>query len=149
MIRCVRQILIVDDNPGDAGLMEQAIAEAGFTVDVRKVENAIQAFTFLRHKPIIDLPSVIILDLCMPVIDGIEALRIIKGSPTLAGVPVVVFTSSSRAEDRDAALMAGATCVHTKPPTWQGYVALARALAHYLGDGLGDCVFKPETTSKA
>lgn len=129
------QILIVDDNPGDIALMRQAIGEVGLQVDVQAAENAVQAFIFLRHKSGKSLPDVILLDHRMPVFDGVQMLTILRESPNLREIPVIVFTSSTREVDRIASMRAGAKCVKTKPPTWQEYVELARSLAAYLESG--------------
>mgnify|MGYP001572280903 CR=1 FL=1 len=128
----MKQILLVDDNPGDIDLMRRALAEVGTGISVEVAENGVQGFVFLRHKTREQLPNVIVLDFNMPVFDGIKVLEILHESETLRSIPVVVFTSSMREKDRTAAMRAGAKCVTTKPLTWEGYVQLAHKLVDFL-----------------
>lgn len=130
-----RKLLIVDDNRGDVDLMRRALVEAGVDAEVQAAENAVQAYAFLRNRDGAALPDAILLDIRMPVFDGHQALAVIKDMSNARRIPVIMFTSSDKVEDRIRSLRAGATCVKVKPPTWLEYVALARDLSAYLGDG--------------
>ncbi len=134
-----KQILLVEDNPADVGLMREAMREAGLQVMLHSAENAPQAFSFLRNKLNTELPDVIILDLRMPVIDGLSVLKILKANPPIDRIPVVMLTSSQAPTDRVACLRAGAACFTSKPMTIDGYVELAKALAQRLECGFVAC----------
>ncbi len=135
----MKQILLIEDNPADVGLMREAMREAGLEVVLHAAENAPQAFMFLRNKLAIDLPDVIILDLRMPVIDGLATLKILKANAPIDAIPVVILTSSRTTLDRTTCLRAGAACFTSKPMTIDGYVGLANALAQRLRSGFAAC----------
>jgi CheY-like chemotaxis protein len=129
------EVLYVEDNPLDAQLVRTAFAETGVRANLHVVENAVQAFAFLvkqspfAHAPDVDL---VVLDLNLPVINGVRALTIIKTSEDLKRTRVAVFTSSQRSEDRSICNRLGAVAYETKPSTYDGYLDLARRMRHRL-----------------
>ncbi len=133
------RLLIVDDNRGDITLMLQAIGDAGVAVDPVTADGATAAFALLRALAVDALPDAIVLDLRMPVIDGLTALTILKASAPLDQIPVVVLTSSESPVDRVECLRAGAACYASKPMTIAGYVDLAKSLAQSLEHGFASC----------
>jgi two-component system, chemotaxis family, response regulator Rcp1 len=128
----MHQILMVDDNPGDIDLMRRAFAEARAPLTFFAAENAAQAFSFLRHKSQESFPNLILLDHHMPVFNGLQVLTIMHESEQLRRIPVIVFTSSTRDVDLQAALRAGAACVMNKPQTWDGYLDLVYKLVELI-----------------
>ncbi|MBA3683872.1 MAG: response regulator [Planctomycetes bacterium] len=131
----MKRALVVDDNRGDVTLMVQAVSESGVAIELLTAEGATRAFTFLRQQPVDALPHVIVLDLRMPVIDGLAALRIFKAEPAWSAIPVVVFSSSRYPTERAECLKAGAVCVQVKPQTWDQYLDLAKSLEAFLTRG--------------
>src|SRR4051812_38994558 len=113
-----KNILMVDDNPADARLVEEALTAIGVAAKLDVVENAIRGFLYLgRHDPFKDCPTpdLIIMDLKMPVVAGGEALEIIRQDPQWRHIPVFVLSSSTRQSDIDAAYRFGAQLYIIKP----------------------------------
>ncbi len=129
------RLLIVDDNRGDITLMLQAIGDAGVAVDPVTADGATAAFALLRALAVDALPDAIVLDLRMPVIDGLATLRALKAEPAWAAIPVIVFSSSRYPKEQAECLQAGAVCVQVKPQTWDQYLALAAGLQAFFARG--------------
>ena len=122
------EVLLVEDNPGDVSLLRAALEDGPFPINVHVAINAIQAFWFLAKRDMFadaPTPDVIVLDLQLPVIPGVEVLRTIKGRAGWRDVPVIVLTSSTLEYDRAAALKLGAIAFFTKPKTWDECLDLA------------------------
>jgi two-component system, response regulator len=99
-------ILIVDDNPDDIEITKIALAEMGRKEKVEIAMRGEAAMKRLREGK--DLPSLILLDLKMPGMSGIDTLRQIRGDGCLKDIPVVIVTSSSLESDKGEAYDAGA-----------------------------------------
>ncbi len=100
-------ILIVDDNPDDIEITKIALEEIGRIEKVVTAPHGGVALARLRNGN--DLPSLILLDLKMPGLSGIETLRQIRGDSRLKHIPVIIVTSSSLESDMTDAYDAGAT----------------------------------------
>lgn len=100
----LNKILLVEDNTHDVELIVETLMEYQIVNEIEVVTDGAEALDFLYHRdkfnarPAIN-PDLIILDLKLPKVDGIEVLKSIKGDPKTRSIPVVVFTSSR--EDRD------------------------------------------------
>ena len=109
------RILVVDDVEDNRLLLEALLQEAGYD-DVRLADSAAEAFStltdFVGSRPEIDL---ILLDIRMPGIDGIEACRTIKASPELRDIPIIMVTAQCDTAVLDDAFAAGAFDYVTKP----------------------------------
>lgn len=103
------QVLIADDDPLLRAVLEHKLAAAGYAVlsveDGRAALNAVQ----------MSRPDAIVLDAMMPVMDGFEALRRLKGDPALKGIAVVMLTALKREDDVVSALKLGASDYMAKP----------------------------------
>ncbi len=128
----MHRLLIVDDNLGDITLMLQALDEAGLAVDTITADGATSAFTALRGLAVEALPHAIVLDLRIPVIDGLATLRILKAESAWAAIPVIVFSSSRYPKEQAECIEAGAVCVQVKPQTWDQYLALTTGLRAFF-----------------
>ncbi len=126
-------MLMVDDSRADRALMIQSITQAGLSIEIVEAENAPSAFTSLKRAQV--LPDVVLLDLRMPVFDGMYVLQVLKQRPDWQGIPVVVFSSTRDPKEKRACLDAGAACVRSKPLVWDDYVLLAQALKAFLERG--------------
>ena len=111
-------ILVVDDQPGIRLMLETILSDAGYT-DMTSVESAQQAFEQLH----MDDPSfeateidLILMDISMPEIDGVEACRRIKSSSRLKDIPIIMVTGLADSNDLKSAFAAGAIDYITKPP---------------------------------
>lgn len=113
-------ILLVEDNPDDAELTKLALARYGLDHRVTHVSDGMQALDYLHRRdhfsgrPVGD-PILVLLDLKMPLLDGIGVLKEIKGSDTLHNIPVVVLTSSTEPSDLQRAYDAGTNAYIAKP----------------------------------
>jgi two-component system response regulator len=126
-----RTILQVEDNPGDVELLRLALAECGPEVMVHAMPNGVRAFTYLRRTEIdtrLPLPTMILLDLNMPIMGGLIFLRMLRAKEAWESVPVTVLTSSVDRADMIAAQSFGVLRYEVKPNTYEGYLALAQRL---------------------
>lgn len=135
----VARIFLAEDNPADVYLIERALREHQIAFQLDVAENGKQALSFLRHADELvkeRLPSLIVLDLNLPQHDGTEILQRIRKSNSLAGVPVVVLTSSDSPKDQLAALESGASRYIRKPSNLQDFMAIGATLKELLTEKL-------------
>lgn len=95
-------VLLIDDNPADLMLAQEAFAAHADRVNVISHSDGLAALTHLRDKQH-PLPNVILLDVNMPGMNGFEVLGAIREEPDLRHLPVVMLTTSTRRKDIDAA----------------------------------------------
>jgi two-component system response regulator len=95
----VVEILLVEDNPDDAGLAIHALKKHNLANNLLHLHDGEEALRYLFSNDMTHMPKVILLDLKMPKVDGIEVLRKLKADERRKIIPVVVLTSSK--EDRD------------------------------------------------
>ena len=96
------EILLVEDNCGDARLTVELLREGNIKHRMSWVWDGIEALEFLRHQGIYaqaPRPDLILLDLSLPRMDGRELLELVRGDPDLKDIPVVVMTASHSHED--------------------------------------------------
>jgi len=111
-------LLYVEDEDGAAFLFEAAVAEAEAPVQLFRVSDGEQALAFLKKAgpyAKAPTPALIILDLNLPRLNGFGLLDRMRDDEELAGIPVIMFTSSSLASDRSRSLELGARDFITKP----------------------------------
>jgi two-component system response regulator len=120
----------VEDNPSDVQLTLHALGRYGLTNRIRVVRDGAEALEFLFARGA-DLPKVVMLDLKLPRVDGIEVLRAVRANPRTRTIPVVVLTSS--AEDRDIAETygLGANSYIVKPVDFQQFTEAVRQIGLY------------------
>ena len=90
-------ILLVEDNPGDARLTEERIKDSGFVANVTVVEDGEAAVSYLRNEGEYveaSRPNLVLLDLRLPKKDGLEVLADINSDQSLSGIPVVILTGT-------------------------------------------------------
>ncbi len=112
------RILLVEDNQADIYLAKEALKESDFPVDLHVVEDGAKACHFLLKNAPYEAaltPDLILLDLKLPVKDGLEVLEEIRRVPALRRLPVVVLTSSEHEKDISRTFSLDATCYITKP----------------------------------
>jgi chemotaxis family two-component system response regulator Rcp1 len=112
------EILLVEDNPGDIRLMQEAFREGRLAGKLHITRDGEQALAFLRREKPYESsprPAVILLDLNLPRKDGREVLTEIKNEQSLRQIPVVVLSTSTRAEDIRTAYDLHANCYIPKP----------------------------------
>ena len=102
-------ILLVDDSPTVRRMMEWALKPGGFRT--LQAVDGIHALEILNAEPV----DLAIVDLNMPRMDGIELIRSIRADEKLKVLPIILLTTESRPQDREAGLKAGANLYLTKP----------------------------------
>jgi CheY-like chemotaxis protein len=111
-------ILLVEDNPGDARLTREALALSKVRTTFHHAKDGEEAIAFLRRVPPFEhapRPDLVLLDLNLPKRDGREVLEDIKGDPVLKTIPIVILTSSQAEEDILRSYRLHANCFITKP----------------------------------
>lgn len=123
-------ILLVEDNPGDARLMREALAHDGTPSKLAVVEDGDQALRYLhRNDPFSEAvrPDLIFLDLNLPKKDGREVLAEVKADESLKRIPVIVLTTSEADRDVQRAYDLHANCYVKKPTDLDEYLDVIRA----------------------
>jgi CheY-like chemotaxis protein len=131
-------ILICDDDEDDRLITKQALEDAHVSNNLRFVEDGEQLLDYLYQRGAYGgetgkapRPGLILLDLNMPRMDGREALKLIKGDPSLHDIPVVVLSTSSLDEDIVRSYQLGVNSFITKPVTFTGLVEAMNVLGRY------------------
>ena len=105
----VKKILLVEDNPVNRRLAIFLLRSQGY--QVREATSALEAFEILKTEPF----DLIVMDIQLPGMDGLEATTKLRAEPATAEIPVVAVTSYAMAGDREKALAAGCSGYVTKP----------------------------------
>ena len=112
------EILLVEDNPGDARLAKEALRESSIKNNLHMVDDGEKALNFLYKRgefKSAPYPDLILLDLNLPKISGYQILSIIKSEDSLRKIPVVVLSISSSEKDIEESYNLSANCYVTKP----------------------------------
>ena len=128
------KILLVEDNPGDVLLTEEALREGKVHNDLYVAEDGMEAIAFLRREgKYADMPrpDVVLLDLNLPKMDGREVLAAIKADPNLKRIPVVILTTSSADEDILKSYDLHANCYITKPVDLEQFIAVVKSVEDF------------------
>ena len=118
-----KRVLIVEDEPDIAGLMKHALERAG-DLDVEHVGTGAAALKSVMEEPL----SLVLLDLNLPFIDGVEVCRLLRGRAPSAAIPIIIVTARAGEMDRIAGLEIGADDYVTKPFSLRELVARVRAV---------------------
>jgi len=125
------EILLVEDSPVDARLMEAYFGESTGSYNLHVVRSGEEALSFLYHGVEFTnapRPDVVLLDLHLPEMTGFEVLAAIKNHQHLKDIPVIVLTVSMADEDVKRAYDLKANCYLTKPHDPEGFDALMKAI---------------------
>jgi CheY-like chemotaxis protein len=128
------QILLVEDNPGDADLTRETLQECTLLNQMSVVNNGVEAMAYLRREgKYVDAarPDLILLDLNLPKKDGREVLAEIKVDRLLRRIPVVVLTTSSAEQDILKTYDLHANCYITKPVNLDRFSAVVKAIEEF------------------
>jgi two-component system response regulator len=131
-------VLIIEDDRDDAYLLKRALntaaLESGVTLDVTYKVNGMDGLGAVAVGDVLSrLPSIIVVDLNMPVVDGGRFLDFLRGDMRLGNVPAVVLTTSTEKPVHAQALAAGANAVFSKPNSQEELVEIARRILHMSG----------------
>lgn len=127
-------ILLVEDNPGDVRLTREAFEQTALETDLHVVRDGEEALAFLQRRDGYDdapRPRLVLLDLNLPKVDGLEVLRKLKEDPTLRRVPVVVLTGSEAREDIAESYDRYSNAYLTKPVDPSEFVDLIEAIESF------------------
>jgi CheY-like chemotaxis protein len=132
----LRRILLVEDSPNDAELTLEALSEHNLANDVVWVHDGEEALDYLfRRGPYAERAeenlAVILLDLKLPKVDGIEVLRVIKADPRLKTIPVVVLTSSREEQDMIESYRLGVNAYVVKPVDFSDFMSAVKELGFF------------------
>lgn len=125
------QILLIEDNPGDADLIRETLEMSKIAVHVDVAGDGPAALKYLKHAPEGALPELILLDLNLPKLDGRRVLAEIKNDPRCCAIPVVIMTSSASELDITECYRLGANCYVTKPLGFLDFQAIVSSIEHF------------------
>lgn len=128
------EILLVEDNPGDARLALEVFQDAKVRNTLHLVDNGQEAMDFLRKEgkhARVQRPDLILLDLNLPGKDGREVLAEIKGDPDLKRIPVVILTVSKDEEDVLKTYNLNANCFITKPIDLNQFIKVVKSIEDF------------------
>ncbi len=127
-------ILIVEDNPGDARLIKEVLNEGKILNDLHIVKDGVEAMEFLHKRgeyAKAPRPDLIILDLNLPKKDGREVLAEVKSDQHLKSIPIVIMTTSNAEEDILKSYNLHANCYITKPLDFHQFVKVVESIENF------------------
>jgi CheY-like chemotaxis protein len=132
----IKRILLAEDNENDVELTLTALQECRLSNEVEVVRDGAEALDYIYQREkysgrVDGLPCVILLDLKMPRVDGLEVLRQIKSDPALRFIPVVMLTSSREEKDLVLSYDLGVNAFVVKPVDFDQFLQAIRALGMF------------------
>jgi two-component system, response regulator len=137
MMRSLVKILLVEDNPNDVELTLHVLRKHNLSNYIDVVRDGAEALEFIfrtgayADRQIEDNPTVVLLDLKLPKVDGLEVLRKIKADPRTRMIPVTVLTSSREERDVVESYQLGANSYIVKPVDFEQFCDAVRQLGLY------------------
>jgi two-component system, chemotaxis family, response regulator Rcp1 len=128
------EILLVEDNPGDVRLTQEALKDGRVLVNLTVAADGVEAMEVLRRQGVHAgkrLPDLIVLDLNLPRKNGREVLEEIKADEDLKRIPVIVMTTSKAEQDVHKAYNLNANCYVTKPVDLDEFLAVVRSIEDF------------------
>jgi CheY-like chemotaxis protein len=126
----LREVLLVEDDRIDALLVKRAFRSLKINNPIHHVENGEEALEFLRNSEN-NKPWIILLDINMPRMNGIEFLKEAKQEESMQDIPIIILTSSVEQRDRVDAFKSGIAGYMVKPVTYSDMLKLVEAIKQY------------------
>jgi len=129
--------LLVEDNPTDVFVIREVLKDCGFECELHVAPDGETAIEFLRKletDATAACPALVLLDLNLPKLSGLEVLRLIRNGQRCSEIPVVIVTSSDSATDLAAIQEGGATSYFRKPSDLVDFLNLGKLIRQVLGD---------------
>jgi two-component system response regulator len=133
----MKSILLVEDNPDDEALTLRALEKNHISNDIIVARDGVEALDYLfgtgayASRDTRDTPQVILLDINLPRINGLEVLRRLRADPRMEHVPVVILTSSTEEDDMLKGYQNGANSYVRKPVNFNEFIDVVRNLGMY------------------
>ena len=127
-----RLFLSIEDDNAAFFLLKMVLKETDPSIQLLRASDGPQALSLLQKSGTQEdarYPDLILLDLNLPKRNGFEVLQDLKNAPSTRSIPVIVFTTSRNADDRDKSLALGAQEYVTKPPSLERFIEVVRAFA--------------------
>ena len=125
------RILYADDDYDDRLLLRESMVTNGLQADLVYATNGQEAISYIEHASG-SLPSLVILDLNMPKMNGKETLRYLKKHPRYAQIPVMILSTSDNKKEMDYCTAQGAVSYFVKPRLMSGYDSIVKACMQYV-----------------
>ena len=125
-----KPLLLVEDDQVDVMTIRRALKEIHVVNPIIHVENGEEALAYLRD-PAKEHPCIILLDLNMPIMNGLEFLSVAKQDPALRHFPVIVLTTSEEQQDKMNSFNLGVAGYMTKPVDYRQFVEVIRSIDLY------------------
>lgn len=137
MTETVVEILLVEDNPSDVELTLHSLKSTKLSNQIEVVRDGAEALEFIfctgtyAHRNIENSPKMVLLDLKLPKVDGLEVLQQLKSDPRTRPIPVVVLTSSGEERDIIESYQLGVNSYIVKPVDFEQFTSVVRHLGFY------------------
>jgi chemotaxis family two-component system response regulator Rcp1 len=125
------EVLLVEDSPGDVRLTREAFGEVNSSIHLHVAADGLEAMAFLRREGVharAPRPSIILLDLNLPKMDGREVLAQIKADSNLKTIPIVILTTSNSQVDVERGYQLQANCYLSKPVQLDAFESLVKSI---------------------
>ncbi|HZG00086.1 MAG TPA: response regulator [Chitinophagales bacterium] len=129
----LQMVLLAEDDDDDKEFIKLAFEKASATHRLHIADNGQEALNYLLPLPENDLPCLIVLDLNMPVLNGLQTLEALNKIPKFQKIPVVIFSTSDSIEDKNRCLSKGAADYLVKPSNMTEIVESVNSMLRYCG----------------
>ncbi len=126
-------VLLADDDEDDRLFLTEALLKVDADIQILQAENGVELVDLLNEKNFNGQPSLIVLDMNMPLMNGLETMALLKSKPEVAKIPTVMLSTASDKGSSESAMKAGFQDYYVKPHLVQGFLTLDATLkAKYL-----------------
>ena len=131
------KVLLVEDSPSDQVVIQRAIEDGNIHFELTIAKNGAVALSMLLNEPPFDdtlgypQPSLVFMDINMPILDGKQTLQAIRNNPALAHIPVIMLTTSDRDKDVMDSYRMGANAFITKPVEIKTFIETFKQLEQF------------------